>query len=453
MTVSGETSARDQSLVAAILAVGERDLLFADRYRLRAEQKLDRLCPRARFLALEHQQAALERHVAAIREATAQAEWDQVRILAHEAAGLRETLASADGVIKVARVAYGLACPSFELSALAVNGVVVPGDVPVDPQRDQLLAQLRQLIADDPDWAPFYRERLEHFIRRAPDSGRSNGAAAPSAVRHAILAAMEQAEFGEIERLAASADGMARGRGQDAAAFAFSPSRAAALAEELPAEACERAASLGLIPATLEADADVRECVCAWGSGTSPERAVAGPSGMCDALRETLALVLRQPFVTSGGNRYLPLFVPEHMLVETFAEDDPDAHSPLLALLGLSRRRGLSRMLIEDALRQHTTAVCEALGLDPLAFVVVCIPFDAYMRLAPRSGWGRQTLWTHLDGYQLTPERYVRALVGGDVRYGGADDLCSVGRRYDSDHLTVRFAIVRRVRFLLYEPG
>jgi hypothetical protein len=447
-------AATGDSLVAAILAVGERDLLFADRYRLRAEQKLEPLCSRAHFLALASQQAALERHVAAIREATARAEWDQVRALAHQAAALRESLASSEGVVDVARVAYGLACPSFEPSALAVNGVAVPGDLPVDPQRDQLLARLRRLIVDDPEWAPFYRARLEHFIRRAPAGARSNGAAsAPSAVRHAILSAIEREEFSEIERLAADADGAASGGGQDAAPWSFSPSLAAALDDDVPAPARERAASLGLTVETLDADAQMQECVCAWGGGVSAERAVAGSAGMRATLRETLALVLRHPFVTSGGNRYIPLFVREQVLVETFPDTDPDAHSPLLPLLGLGRRRGISRVLIEDALRQHTTAVCEALGLDPLAFVVACIPFDAYARLAPRYGWGAHTLWTHFDGYQLTTERYVRALVGGDVRYGGADALCSVGRTYDSDHLIARFAIVRRARFLLYEPS
>jgi hypothetical protein len=48
---------------------------------------------------------------------------------------------------------------------------------------------------------------------------------------------------------------------------------------------------------------------------------------------------------------------------------------------------------------------------------------------------------------------HLRALVGGDVRYGGPDDLCSVGCEYDSEHLTARLALVRRELFVPFEPA
>ena len=90
--------------------------------------------------------------------------------------------------------------------------------------------------------------------------------------------------------------------------------------------------------------------------------------------------------------------------------------------------------------------MCRQLELDPFQYVVVCIPFDAYVRLAPRHGWGREALWTHLDGYQVGDGFELRALVGGDVRYGGCHDFCMVGRHYDGAHVTARFAVVRRSR-------
>lgn len=93
------------------------------------------------------------------------------------------------------------------------------------------------------------------------------------------------------------------------------------------------------------------------------------------------------------------------------------------------------------------------LGLDPTAYRITCVPFDVYNRLADRCGWGTQRLWTHFDGYQVTRELKLQALVGGDVQYGGADDLCGVGRGYDSEHITARFALVRRDRFEAREPG
>ena len=134
------------------------------------------------------------------------------------------------------------------------------------------------------------------------------------------------------------------------------------------------------------------------------------------------------------------------MLVERFVEDDADAPSALLALLGLPHRRGLSRAAIERAVRRGTANACAALGLDPFTFTLGLIPFDAYVRLAPSRGWGRQPLWTHFDGYRLGPGGVLRALVGGDCRYGGADGLCGVGRDYDSAHLLARFVVLHRQR-------
>jgi hypothetical protein len=59
-------------------------------------------------------------------------------------------------------------------------------------------------------------------------------------------------------------------------------------------------------------------------------------------------------------------------------------------------------------------------------------------------------LWTHFDGYQIMRELHstALALVGGDVEYGGADDLCAVQRDYEAERITARFCILRRERFL-----
>ena len=52
----------------------------------------------------------------------------------------------------------------------------------------------------------------------------------------------------------------------------------------------------------------------------------------------------------------------------------------------------------------------------------------------------------HLGGYVTSRERKLLALAGGDVRYGGFQDLVGVGAEYDSDRLLTRFAIVNRGR-------
>ncbi len=124
------------------------------------------------------------------------------------------------------------------------------------------------------------------------------------------------------------------------------------------------------------------------------------------------------------------------------------ADAVLLRGLGFARRRGLLRIAIEDALRTHTARICGELGLDPFEFTLACIPFDAYSRLAARHDWGRSQLWTHFDGYQVTRELDLIALVGGDARYGGPGELCAVQRDYGSAKITARFCVLRRERFL-----
>jgi hypothetical protein len=62
----------------------------------------------------------------------------------------------------------------------------------------------------------------------------------------------------------------------------------------------------------------------------------------------------------------------------------------------------------------------------------------------------QQPLWTHFDGYQVWKEGRLRALVGGNVRFGGAHDLCSIGREEAREKVLTRLAVIRRERFL---PG
>ena len=150
--------------------------------------------------------------------------------------------------------------------------------------------------------------------------------------------------------------------------------------------------------------------------------------------------------MSSAGSRYLPTFDAETLLVETFSEREPETPSGLLEALALPRRRGLSRLAIEDAVRSHTRRVCTTLGLDPTRHAVIPIPFDAYLRLAPLFNWGAERQWTHFDGYQVTNGLTLRALVGGDAGYGGAADLCSVARDYESQRIVSRFCIVQRER-------
>ena len=58
--------------------------------------------------------------------------------------------------------------------------------------------------------------------------------------------------------------------------------------------------------------------------------------------------------------------------------------------------------------------------------------------------------WTHFDGYLIMADGRLRALAGGDARFGGLYDLLGIGRDYDSDRVVARFAVVCRERMVAW---
>ena len=139
------------------------------------------------------------------------------------------------------------------------------------------------------------------------------------------------------------------------------------------------------------------------------------------------------------------------MLIEDFPEDAvPAEPSELLVALGLTRRNGLSRVEIEMRLCERGSLLLrERLGLDPTKFRLVCIPYDIYARVGQERGWGKQPRWTHVDGYQLLKGGRLRALVAGDVRFGGLFDLCSISQIDEREGVLARFAVIHRERLMV----
>ena len=139
----------------------------------------------------------------------------------------------------------------------------------------------------------------------------------------------------------------------------------------------------------------------------------------------------------------------ETVLWEDFAENEAAADRPsnLLAALGLPHRNGCSHAEIESALMHRGAEIIETmLGLDPLEFRLVCIPYDLYARFARERGFGQWPHWTHLDGYQVMAGNRLRALAGGDSRFGGLYDLVSISPSDTHEGIYARFAVVRRAR-------
>jgi hypothetical protein len=157
---------------------------------------------------------------------------------------------------------------------------------------------------------------------------------------------------------------------------------------------------------------------------------------------------IQQIFVNSGGARYLPPLAAERVLIEDFAENEsPEAPSKLLQALGLAKHSGLARTEIEPALARFGPQIVEErLGLDPIEFRLVCIPYDLYARFGRDRGFGQWHHWTHFDGYQVMGGDRLRALVGGDGRFGGLADLVSISPNDAREGVYARFAVVRRAR-------
>jgi hypothetical protein len=242
------------------------------------------------------------------------------------------------------------------------------------------------------------------------------------------------------------------------------------LAAPFPAQATERARELGLVEARTTPYAEfakVREVIYTHVDQPVPSnpdmeregvlraRAMAEkelPTGLDTEESRVLAgQFIQQIFINSGGVRYLSPPGAETVLLEDFAENESaDAPSKLLTALKLSKRSGLSRTEIESALtRFGSDILANTLGLDPAEYRLICIPYDVYVRAGRDGRFGKWHHWTHFDGYQVMAGNRLRALAGGDGRFGGLYDLVSISPSDARDGVYARFAVVRRARMTL----
>jgi hypothetical protein len=242
------------------------------------------------------------------------------------------------------------------------------------------------------------------------------------------------------------------------------------LSVSFPPQAVERARELGLAELRSAPVADlatVREVIYAHADQPIPSNTEMEREGVLRARaqaelqlpaeldteepRVLAGQFIQQIFVNSGGARYLPPLSAETALFEDFTENESaDAPSKLLKAVGLAQRRGLSREEIEAALLRFGGEILKnSLGLDPVEFRLLCIPYDLYARLGREQGLGKWPHWTHFDGYQVMGGNRLRALAGGDGRFGGLYDLVSISPSDAREGVYARFAVVRRARMTL----
>jgi hypothetical protein len=284
---------------------------------------------------------------------------------------------------------------------------------------------------------------------------RSQGAGRDRAAAREALAS---GNLEELQKLAGSLQQAGSGTGGPSEAEATDDVEPAPLGFKFSPETLQKAKALGLEPEHFD-NLRGKFRPSSATSGTRSFRVRGEPGrrtghrhaaqGHPDAQRDRIVMFVTRPVLSSGGARFLPPLVEEDLLVETFDEGPAGAEvgkNGLAEALGLKRRWGLDRMEIERTLQGKGPELVKSLGLDPWKFRLVCVPPDIYGAVCQRRGWGKHEIWTHLDGYLATRERKLLALAGGDVRYGGFQDLVGVGIEYDSDRLLTRFAIVDRRR-------
>ena len=331
------------------------------------------------------------------------------------------------------------------------------------PLRDATVAKFAQAARLDPDWRRLYQEREEALrsVRLGEISAPRTSLDLEQQARDALAAG----SFAALQRIAARIE--STGAGPSAARWDPSAASSDPTVRELDptpltvtfdTETLRKARALGLEAEHLE---NVRErfrflLPYLWRpvffeSDSGPEARVKAmlPGDTPSALRDRIVLLVTRPILTSGGARFVPPLVEEDVLVETFEEGPagaPVGRNGLAEALGLECRWGLGRRALERLLQTRGPSIVESLGLDPWKFRLVSVPPDVFGVVGERRGWGKNEIWTHLDGYLATRERKLLALAGGDARYGGVQDLVGVGVGYDSDRLLARFAIVDRRR-------
>jgi hypothetical protein len=438
------------------------DPLYRDLYLWRALTVVGGLLPEAEYERMRARTTAVDDLLRQARRAVEHGEWERVKELADRIRTSRRLVDESRPLMDLGAKLYGSdAVPIDPFSPDLAEFVSIPD---AESARKAAVAHLVTLGKDDAGWRSFYDDRRAHFDAPPRRGPRPTTAAASPLGGHQVereaLQAIQSGNVDLLERLARQAIETR------AARPSASRDRPALLAEDLSAEFSEetvrRAEQLGLRLAHAAASQEVSDylaCCCAWRPMT-PDRPLTEttrraqgctcghvcPATVSGPLQDAMNLLIVHPFITSAGARYLPRFRTEDVLVEEFPEDGGDEPSPLLLALGLKRRRAVSRREIERALLRTGPDIVGGLGLDPVRFRIVCIPFDLYSRLGQERGWGRREQWTHFDGYQIWTAGKLRALVGGDVRFGGLNEFCSIAVDDERDNVMARFALVRRGR-------
>ncbi|MCM0084186.1 hypothetical protein L4X63_21620 [Geomonas sp. Red32] len=457
-----------KSVIATLLSLGEIDTLFRDLYLDRARELLSRAMTPERYRGLFRMENELNLLPNRIENAMMQGNWSSVQEMSRELQTMKQEVESDAPLLALAKSVYRenwFPLDPFSQGMAALAGRALK-ELPA--LRERGMADLETLAKNDPECRDFYFERRLAFAEESSTAvirpaSVFKAAASPELLRQEAHEALEKGNFDKLTELAGSLSGGGTSTGAAAGGGETGKVRSEAYRYDFPAQVLRRAQELGFARFHVESHTQqyLKLLPHIWSPTFAGEESEQGralrlsslplPADVPQALRSRVELFVLHPLVNSCGIRYLPCIAEEDGLVEDFEE--PAAGStlpvtPLLEALGLKRRDSLTRQQIEAVLAERGgTCVKDLLGLDPARFRLVCIPSDLHTRIGRERGWGSQEIWTHFDGYMLGSDGKLRALAGGDVRFGGIYDMVCIGPNYESDRIILRLAVVQRRRF------
>jgi hypothetical protein len=471
MTTNIEAGPRQ--VVSELLEIGQADTVYRDVYLGRARTLLESTLSLAQYRQREQAAAQVEELSLRVQRAVERGNWPEVKELGAALQAVRADQVAARALMETGRHVYGVTDVVLDPFSPGLQGFMGFSGPALTALRSRSVERLAALAAADAAWSDFYagRGRALHGLTLAA-AGEAReataGTGAPTGdVRTAALEALKSGNIRSLQALAETAMATAseltarRAKPSSAPSTAAPDRLAADLSIQFSEDTLKRARALGLAARHLEPRTELASLRdYAWNPLFSDEsspidvRKIPLPAGTPEPMRERIEMLMIHPLVNSGGARHLPTLVAEDLLVEDFpdageAKEVPIA--PLLTALGLPGRRAQPRIRIEQALLEHGAHLLEKeLGLDPRVFRLVCIPPDVHLRLGEAEGWGRQPQWTHFDGYLVLRNGRLRALAGGNARFGGLYNLVGIGRDYDADTVTTRFAVVQRQRMVAW---
>lgn len=455
-------------VVTRLIEAAKTDTLYRDVYLAHAKEMYFPLLSHREYLRLTRDKSAIEDLLRQSHAAVEREDWSGIRDLTGRIRTLRQSMDGKKSLLELGREVYEPTVVLINPFSPGLHEIPSASGSRLQEACKRILDVLSGLGDEDSSWRGFYDIRRAHF-RTISDSVESEpwgDGADPRLIRLEALQASVNGNLDLLDTLARKMLDLKVNVAPRTSSAKTDPDDKSDLGAPFPAEAIVNARRWGLVSARVSPTPVVENLLRRFAEqGRSPDApssreggrrlgnvpAVGAEPPDLRPLMESLDYIVTAPLITSGGARYRPALVEEEVLVEDFPENGADPPgSELLFSLGIPRRKAVSRMEVDQALlRFGLLFLRDRLGLDPREFRLVCIPPDIYARLGVNRQWGRQAgLWTHFDGYHVLRGGVLRALVGGDARFGGVFDLCSIGSRDAREGVILRFAVVRRRRLI-----